>query len=353
MAVNYTTKYASKIAERFHKRSITDSACGNEYEFVGAKTIRIYSVNTADETEYDRNKGSNRFGDPKNLDDTIQEMTVTQQPAFTFCIEPLDNSDQAIEKSAGKALRRQLDEKTIPNMDKYRLRRWVEGANIQVKAASEPTKNTIVDLIIEANAQMTDALVPLENRTIYMPTKMYQRLKQNPDFISVDALGKEALARGVVGMVDGCPIKPVPKGYLPAGVYFLIKYKGSTVDPVKMKQYDVLKKVQGYAGPVVQGVTYYDSFVLGTKGDGLAVCGSADLIIDAPTLAIASHKVTATAPTTPSGVSIKYTTDGTNPRYSATAQTYSAAVTLQEGETFKAISVKDGCVGMAAEQAYA
>ena len=83
MAVNYTTKYEKRIAERFHKSSITDSACGNEYEFVGAKTIRIYSVNTAPETEYDRNKGSNRFGDPKNLDDTIQEMTCTQQPAFT------------------------------------------------------------------------------------------------------------------------------------------------------------------------------------------------------------------------------------------------------------------------------
>lgn len=349
MAVNYTTKYEKKIAERFHKSSITDSACGNEYEFVGAKTIRIYSVNTAPETEYDRNKGSNRFGDPKNLDDSIQEMTCTQQPAFTFCIEPLDNSDQAIEKSAGKALRRQLDEVTIPGMDKYRLKKWVQGANIQIKSANEPTIKTIVELILDANSAMTDALVPLENRTIYMSTKMYQRLKQNPDFISVDALGKEALARGVVGMVDGCPIKQVPKGYLPKGVYFMIKYKGSTVDPVKMKQYDVLKKVQGYAGPVVQGVTYYDSFVLGTKGDGIAVCGDASLILDAPALTIASHAVTA-AP--PSGAKVLYTTDGTNPRYSATAQTYTAPVTLKEGETFKCISVKDGCVGMAAEQAY-
>ncbi len=349
MAVNYTTKYEQKIAERFHKRSVTDSACGNEYSFVGAKTIRIYSVNTADETEYDRNKGSNRFGDPKNLDDTIQEMTCTQQPAFTFCIEPLDNSDQAIEKSAGKALRRQLDEKTIPNMDKYRLKKWVMNANIQIKWTTTLAKNNIVELIIKTNSAMTDALVPLENRTIFMPTESYALLKQNPDFISVDALGKEALARGVVGMVDGCPVKPIPKGYLPAGVYFLIKYKGSTVDPVKMKQYDVLKKVQGYAGPVVQGVTYYDSFVLGTKGDGLAVCGNADLILDAPTLAIASHAVTATPPT---GATVRYTTDGTNPRYSATAKDYTAAVTLKEGEIFKAISVKDGCVGMASEQAY-
>lgn len=349
MAVNYTTKYAGKIAERFHKSSITDAACGHDYSFVGAKTIRIYSVQTASEQQYERNKGSNRFGDPKNLDDSVQEMTCTQQPAFTFVIEPLDNSDQAIEKAAGKALRRQLDEVTVPGMDKYRLRRWVEGANIQHVMSTAPTKNTIVEAIIDVNAKMTDALVPLEGRTLYIPTQQYKYLKQNPDFISVDALGREALTRGVVGEVDGCRVIPVPKGYLPEGVYFLIKYKGSTVDPVKLQQYDVLRKVQGYAGPVVQGVTYYDSFVLGTKGDGLAVCGSSALILDAPALTIASHAVTVTAV---SGVSFRYTVDGSNPRYSSTAKTYSAAVTLEAGQVFRCIGVKAGCVGAESSKAY-
>lgn len=349
MAVNYTIKYAKKIAERFHKKSITDSACGNEYSFTGAKTINVYSVDTVDEVQYDRNKGSNRFGDPGNLGDTVQEMTCTQQPAFTFVIEPLDNSDQAIEKSAGKALRRQLDERTVPNMDKYRLKKWVMGANIQHKLTAAPTKDNIVEAIIDTNALMTDALVPLEGRTLFIPTQFYKLLKQNPDFISVDELGKTALTRGEVGEVDGCTVKPIPRGYLPEGVYFLVKYKGSTVDPVKLHQYDVLKKVQGYAGPVVQGVTYYDAFVLGAKGDGIAVCGSSALILDAPTLSIASHAVTVTAA---SGVVFRYTTDGTNPRYSATAQVYSSAVTLKQGETFRCIGTKDGCVGMEGRQAY-
>lgn len=349
MATNYTTKYASKIAERFHKASITDSACGNAYSFTGAKTIKIYSVDTAPEQPYNRNAGSNRFGDPGNLGDTVQEMTCTQQPAFTFVIEPLDNSDQAINKSAGRALRRQLDEVTVPNMDKYRLKKWCMGANIQHKLTSAPTKSTIVEAIIDTNAAMTDKLVPLEGRTLFIPTAYYKLLKQNPDFISVDALGKRALTRGEVGEVDGCTVKPIPAGYLPEGVYFLIKYKGSTVDPVKLHQYDVLPKVQGYAGPVVQGVTYYDSFVLGTKGDGVAVCGSSTLILDAPAMTIASHAVTVTAV---SGVVFRYTVDGTNPRYSESAQAYTAPVTLTEGQTMRCVGTKDGCVGVEATKAY-
>lgn len=350
MAVNYTTKYADKIAERFKKESITDAACGNEYSFVGAKTVRVYSVNTVPEQQYDRTAASNRFGNPSNLDDTIQEMTMTQQPAFTFVIEPLDNSDQAIEKSAGQALRRQLDEVTIPGMDKYRLKKWCMGANIQHLLSTAPTKSTIVEAIIDTNAKMTEALVPLANRTLFITTEMYKLLKQNPDFISVDVLGERALTKGVVGEVDGDKVVPVPKSYFPDGVYFMIKYKGSSVDPVKMKQYDVLNKVQGYAGPVVQGVTYYDAFVLANKGDGVAVCGSSTAILAAPTLSISSHVVTITSA---GSNTYLYTVDGTNPRYSSTAAAYpSGGVTLSAGQTMRCIQTKDGCVGMEAQQAY-
>ena len=350
MAVNYTTKYADKIAERFKKSSITNAACGNEYSFVGAKTVKVYSVDVVPETDYNRTANGNRFGTPQNLGDTVQEMTMQEAKAFTFAIETVDNSDQAIEKAAGKALRRQLDEVTVPNMDKYRLKKWCMGANIQHQLSSAPTKSSIVEAVIDTNAKMTDALVPLENRWLYIPTEMYKLLKQNPDFISVDSLGERALSKGEVGQVDGCRVIPVPKSYLPEGVYFLIKYKGSSVDPVKMQQYDVLNKVQGYAGPIVQGLTYYDSFILGTKGDGVAVCGSSTAILAAPTISVSSHVATITSA---GSNTYLYTLDGSNPRYSSTAAAYpSGGVTLASGQTMRVIQTKDGCVGMEAQQDY-
>lgn len=273
MAINYTTKYASKIAERFKIGSLTDSACGHDYDFVGAKTIKVYSVDTVPLNDFNREAGSNRFGEVTNLGDSLQEMTCTQDKGFTFAIDAGDKSDQAIDKAAGKALRRQIDEVIVPTMDKYRLKAWCEGAGQSLESTAEAlTKNTIVGAIIDLNAKMTDALVPLEGRTLFIPTSMYKLLKQNPDFISVDALGRKALSKGEVGEVDGCTVKPVPTSWMPEGVHFLIKYRNSTVDPVKLQHYDVLPKVQGFDGPVVQGRVYYDAFVLETKQNGVAVC---------------------------------------------------------------------------------
>ena len=177
-------------------------------------------------------------------------------------------------------------------------------------------------------------------------TTSYKLLKLNPDWLGVDTLGKEALARGVVGEFDGCRVKPIPDGYMPKGVYFFIKRKGATVDPVKLAQYDVLPKVKGFGGPVVQGVTYHDAFVLGAKGDGIAVCGDKNVVLDAPKISISGHQATLTLV---AATKILYTLDGSNPRYSATAEVYTTPVTTQKGQVVKAVGVKEGCIGLAAE----
>lgn len=270
--VNVSEKYSDKIAERFKIGSLTDSACGHDYSFVGAKTVKVYSVDTVELNDFERTAASNRFGAVSNLGDTVQEMTMSQDKAFTFAIDAGDMSDQAIQKSAGKALRREIDEVVNPTMDKYRLEVWATKAGSTHEISSAPTKSTIVEAILDLNAMLTDALVPAEGRTLFIPTSMYKLLKLNPDFISVEALGKKALSKGEVGEVDGCVVKPVPTSWMPTGVHFMIKYRNCTADPVKLQQYDILEKVQGFSGPVVQGRIYYDAFVLDAKKAGIGVC---------------------------------------------------------------------------------
>lgn len=351
MAINYADKYAEKVAERFVIKSITDDDCGKDYSWLspGSRTIKVGSVNTVPETQYQRS-GDARFGETYDVGDTLQEMTCQQAPAFSFTIDALDGTDQAIQKSAGRALRRQLDEVTVPGIDKYRVKAWALGGNIVLKR-NAPTKSTIVEMVMDAGVEMDNAGVPSEGRTLYISATNYKLIKLSPEFLGLKDLGEKAMGPGVVGEIDGMRVKKVPDPYMPKGVYFFIKKKGSTVDPVKLQQYDILPKVKGYSGPVVQGVTYHDAFVLGAKGDGIAVVGSEDAVLDAPAIAVsAAHAASITAV---SGVQFKYTTDGSNPRYSDTAQVYTAAVTLKEGEVFKAVGVKDGCVGVVGEKAYA
>lgn len=272
MATNYTTKYASKIAERFHLGSLTDSACGHDYDFVGAKTIKVYSVDTVALNDFDRTAGSNRFGAVANLGDTVQEMTCSQDKGFTFAIDAGDQSDQAIDKAAGKALRRQIDEVINPTMDKYRLAKWAAGAGNEFTPTAAVTKNTILGNLIDANAMATEDLVPTENRTIFISVEWYKLLVQADAILALDSLGSKAISKGAAGLIDNCIVKPIPTSWMPEGVGALIKYKGCTVDPVKLQHYDVLTKVQGFDGPVVQGRVYYDAFVLDAKKDGIVVC---------------------------------------------------------------------------------
>lgn len=351
MAINYATKYATKVAERFHIKSVTDDDCGKAYSWLdpNSRTIKVGSVNTVPETQYKRS-GDDRFGETHDVGDTLQEMTCEQCPAFSFTIDALDGTDQAIQKSAGRALRRQLDEVTVPGIDKYRIMRWALGGNIVLKR-NAPTKATIVEMVMDAGVEMDNAGVPSEGRTLYIPASNYKLIKMSPEFLNLKDLGEKAVGAGVVGEIDSMRVKKVPDHYMPRGVHFFIKHKGCTVDPVKLQKYDILKQVKGYSGPVVQGVTYHDAFVLGAKGDGIAVCGSADAVLDAPAITVsAAHAATITAV---AGVQFKYTTDGSNPRYSDTAKVYTAAVTLNEGEVFKAVGTKDGCTGILGEKEYA
>lgn len=351
MAINYATKYAAKVAERFHVNSITDDDCGKDYTFLDpdSRTIRVGSVDVVPETQYKR-EGDDRFGPTHDLGDTLQEMTCEQCPAFSIALDRVIQSDQAIKKEAGRVVRRQLDEVTIPGIDKHRVKKWALGGNIAIKLTTAPTKATIIESIMDLGVKMDNAGVPSEGRTLYIAASYYKLVKLSTEFIALKDMGEKAVGKGVVGELDGMRVKKVPDHYMPKGVYCFIKRKGCTVDPVKLQQVDILEKVKGIAGSVIQGVTYHDAFVLGAKGDGIAVLGSADAILDAPVIAVSTaHAATITAVT---GVVFKYTTDGTNPRYSTTAQVYTAAVTLKEGEVFRAIGTKDGCIGIAAEAAY-
>ena len=54
MAINYASKYAQKIDEKFSREALTDGAVNKDYDFVGVKTVNVYSIPTATMNDYSR-----------------------------------------------------------------------------------------------------------------------------------------------------------------------------------------------------------------------------------------------------------------------------------------------------------
>ncbi len=331
--INYATEFSPKVAESFKKESLTDSATGKGYSFSGAKTVKIFSVDVAPLNDYQRS-GMSRYGDPKELGDTVQELTMRDDKSFSMTIDKGNQADQMNIKGAARAMRRETEQVVVPYIDKYRFKEWAKGAGIVKGLSAAPAKNTIVEMIFDAGAEMDNRLVPSSARTLFIPNTYYKLLALSDQFLGVDKLGEKVLSKGVVGEIDGMTVKRVPDSYFPKNVYFMVKWKGSTVDPVKLQDANIHKDPPGLSGNLLEGRIYHDAFVIGAKADGIYVAAAASAVAADPTITISSGK--ATIASTTSGAVLRYTLDGSDPRYSASAQIYAAPVAAAAGTVVKA-----------------
>ena len=92
-------------------------------------------------------------------------------------------------------------------------------------------------------------------------------------------------------------------------------------------------------GNVLEGRNYFDAFVLGAKAGGVYAAVDGSKVLAAPKITVSSGSAAITAV---SGVTFKYTLDGSDPRYSKSAKLYTAAVTLEAGQTIRAFAEKAG-----------
>lgn len=273
-SVNLATKFSTKVAERFSMGSLTDAYAGKDYDFSGVKSIKIYSIDVVDLTNYTRS-GSERFGTLEELGDTVQELTMTQDRAFTYSIDKGNAVQQYNIKAATKSLKREIDEKVTPEIDIYRMKKWAEGAGLKTTDDASLTKSNVLEAIMKGSMEMNNKFVPKKNRVLFIKESIYLQCKLADQIVGIDRLGSKAITNGAVGMIDQMKVVPVPDSYFPENTNFIIKYKGATVDPVQLKTYRILTEQRGVDGDVVEGRIIYDSFVLDTRKNGIYTSKSA------------------------------------------------------------------------------
>ena len=282
MAINLITEYQKKIAERFTLGSLTDEAAGHDYDFAGAKTIEVLSVDTVETVDYTRS-GTARYGDVTELGDTRQTLTLSVDKGFTFSIDAGNASEQYNVKQANRCLKREWDEVCTPEIDAYRLSAWANGKGLSsgksiLSASGETlTKENIVESIFTGSARMSDKKVPRKNRYLFIPELTFVKFQLADVVLGGGQLNKEAVEKGFRGTIDGMKVITVPSSLWPsltggsATLNFIIKYKGATVDPMKLKNLRVQKNPMGIDGDVVEGRYIYDSFVKDASCDGIFI----------------------------------------------------------------------------------
>ena len=272
MAVNLATKYAKELAQAFTQNSVVDGVASKDYEFEGVNKLNVYTAVSQPLNDY-RRTGANRYGEPQEAQDTVQEMVMEKDRSFSITVDKGNNLEQMGAKQASKIIAIEMQEQAIPEMDKHALGKWMCYAGHIAEAAAEPTKTTIVSMISDGMVHMSNKKVP-NDRTIFIGWSYFGMLRLSTEFIGVESLAKEALTKGVVGTFMGAPVKCVPDDYLVYGgkkAYFLIVYKNAVLQPKKVQDYFIKQNPPGINGGLCEGRFIYDAFVIGAKCDGVYV----------------------------------------------------------------------------------
>ena len=339
MAVNLHTKYEKNIADAYVRESLIKGRISDWYSFVGARTVKVTTPQTVPMTDYVR-EGANRYGEPTEMGDIVQEMTLTQDRSFSLVIDKGNNLDQSGLKSASRMLGLQIREQAIPEMDRYCFKKLAETGGTIVGNSTALTKSNICERISEGTVLMDDAEVPADGRTLYITAAGYKLLRLSPEFIAVEKFAEKALGKGVVGHYDNMEVVKVPAGRWPRNVNFILVHKNAATNPVKIADARLHRDPPGISGNLLEGREYYDLFVIGARCRGIYVevdtSEGKGRVLAAP--AISSDG----AITGEDGASFRYTTDGSDPRYSETAQHGAQADVTAAGTVVRAYAVMDG-----------
>lgn len=270
MAINYAEKYSPIVAEAFKLQSKTADFVNGKYDFIGVKTVAVYQGQTVALGNYTI-AGSDRFGTLSELELPKQEMTLTQDKAFTFVIDRMNYEGTNLANEAGARLKDEIDQVIIPELDSYRIKAMAGATGISAGTATAATKENAYSLFLDASATLDENKVPSVGRVAFVTPSYLKLLKQDSAFVLQSGRTQEMLVKGIMGEVDGIQVRMLPASYFPADTYLVMCHKDAVVAPVKLTTYRVLTNVQGIDGAVAEGRIVHDCFVLSNRAKAIYV----------------------------------------------------------------------------------
>ena len=340
--INFDERYKAALVQGFEKASETDSLFAHDLdmEFSGVKTVHVKSLVTEALQDYNRalNVGDgSRYGTTKEVGNEEQTFTMTQDKSLSLSVDKGNNKEVMDKHKVGAIMAAERDEHIIPYMDTYRLKAWAEKAGMVYTVSAAPTADTIIEQIVKArNAQRNKGVK--DNPTLLIPYEYLDTLQLAKQWVNLDSLGGKTLPKGTVGQIAGMNVIPVTDDRMPAGVPFMMIHKKAVISPMKIKDFKGHVDPPGLSGDLLEFRMLYDAFVIGRRANGVLVACLPGTVTAEPKITMDGAKATITA----TGATIYYTTDGSDPRYSVDAKTYTTAITLENGNQLRAYAVANG-----------
>ena len=265
MAINYATKYAPKIDERFTLKSISKAFTNTDYEWNGVDTIKVFSIPTVALSDYSLS-GTSRYGTPTDLQNEVQTMLLTKDRSFSIIIDSKSNDDTNGAMNAGKAMARQMDEVITPEIDTYVFSKMGAAATANSKTATAAiTASNAYEKFLDAQSSLGNDLVPETGRIAAVSYSFYKFIKLDTSFMLASDIAMGKKVNGQVGEVDGVKLVLAPSSYLPTNCAFILAHPSATVVANTLQSFVTHNNPEGINGQVIEGRVRYDAFVLNSK----------------------------------------------------------------------------------------
>lgn len=340
MAINLMTKYRGKLTEALDYVNVLSGKTSTEYEWNGVKGIYLTSVKTVPLTDYNRNTTGNRFGGQNEVQDEQQYLELQKDRSVALTIDKGNFKEGMMLKTAGAVIKDEMNEQVKPELEQFALNEWAKNAG-QYGVITDATDGakTLVDLMT-IEAAFKNARIPANERFVAVDANLFPLIRSA--LTNLDNVTDRMMFKGVVGRIGTLNIIEVPHGDMPTNCYALAWWKRAVVNPQTITDADVHDKPENLSGVLINMRYRYGAFVVGKYAMGVYA------------LLAASKRATAIAATTarvinPNGKTVKYTVDGTDPRYSKSAVTITSQTTVSltdapVGSTIKTVvydSTKD------------
>lgn len=263
MAINLASKFESATSELVKAVAKTSLIVNKDWKWDGVNAINVYTLTDPTMGNYVAN-GSNRYGNPTEVQDTIQTFTLSRDRSWTNTIDMSNYQDTMEVRKPAKFLAQATKNVLVPEIDTYRLAALNTAGAVynrdDIVADAATTASNAYTNFLAINANITDNEAPEEGRVAIMTAAYYNFLKQGGFVLDSDK-GQAMLQNGSLGTVDNCQVVVCPSSRMPANCDLIITHPSVMCAPEKLKEYKVHTNAPGINGYLIEFRIRYDAFV--------------------------------------------------------------------------------------------